>query len=172
MKDIVSAGMAPTLGMAFALVEDAFRRLAGYADGMTEAEFQFIDPGNVNSTAMLIRHLINVDLEYLHQIMGRPVPPELEAKYGPYADENGQIPQVAGVTGAQLLEAYRGVIEMARVYLSGLTDADATTPVVVPWWKEPATVRYVLWHMASHSSGHLGQIARIRALYRQQAGDR
>ena len=60
------------------------------------------------------------------------------------------------------------MLDMAREYVAGLKDEDSERPVNVPWWPEPATVRYVLWHMAHHSGWHLGQIARRRAAYRQR----
>lgn len=168
VKDIASPGIAPALSVPFGLVEDAFDRLTRRVQGMSEEAFHYTGPaGNVNSTAMLLRHLTVIDLEYLHQIMGKPVPAELASKYGPHEDEKGQIPQVQGMTGAQLLEEYRTVMAMAREYMGSLTDEDATRVVTIPWWPEPATVRYVLWHMAGHSSNHQGHIMRLKAAFKQ-----
>lgn len=169
MRDICSPGVAPSLVVPFALVEDAFTRLEKRLEGMTEEEFHFTGPDNPNSTAMLLRHLILVDLTYLHIMMGELARiPEIEAKYGPFQDENGRMPGVSDATGEALLEEYRGVIEMVRRYVATLTDVDAERTVKVPWWPEPATVRYMLWHMAAHSCHHQGQIARLRSAYRQR----
>lgn len=167
MRDIASPGIAPALSTPFALVEDAYLRLTRRIGEMSEAALHYAPPGSVNSTAMLLRHLAVVDLHYLHAIMGKAVPEELARKYGPFEDEQGQIPQVEGATGAQLLEEYREVLQMGRAYMEGLTDEDATRPVTIAWWPQPATVRYVLWHMASHSSFHQGQIVRLNAAFQQ-----
>ncbi|MBP2018934.1 putative damage-inducible protein DinB [Symbiobacterium terraclitae] len=169
MRDVLSRGTAPSLAVPLGLVEDAFRRLEKRLEGMTEEEYHFTGPDDANSTAMLLRHLILVDLTYLHIMMGDLGKlQEIQAKYGPFQDESGRIPGVAGASGSALLEEYRGVIEMVRQYVSGLTDEAAAREVKVPWWPEPATVRYMLWHMASHSSHHQGQIARLRAAYKQR----
>jgi uncharacterized damage-inducible protein DinB len=117
--------------------------------------------------AMLLAHLALTDLYYLHCIMGVPVPPDLEAEYGPAEAETGTLPVVTGQTAVDLLMKYQRVIDMARNYLLTQTDADAVRAVTVSWWPEPATGRYVLWHMAGHSMFHQGCIARLRAWHEE-----
>ncbi|MBY6276710.1 MAG: hypothetical protein CWE10_10955 [Symbiobacterium thermophilum] len=169
MRDVHSSGVPQALAVPFGLVEDAFRRLEKRLEGMSEEEFHFKAPDNVNSTAMLLRHLVLVDMTYLHLIMGDSERvPEIRGKYGPFQDENGRIPEAQGATLSGLLGEYRELMDTARRYISGLSDEDAERAVVVPWWPEPATVRYMLWHMAGHSCHHQGQIARLRAAYRQR----
>lgn len=169
MLDIQDPQVPPALSYPFGLVENAYRRLTNLVQDMPQAELD--DPGpaeNVNSTATLIAHLAYVDLGYLHAIKGIPVPPELEVEYGPYQTADGTLPAVTGKPAAELLARYRRVIDMARDHLKTLTDADALRPVTIAWWPKPATVRYVLWHMAGHSMFHQGQIARLRAGYRKR----
>lgn len=164
MLDISSPGLPPALAIPFGLIENAYRRLTTQTQSMTQEELEFAGPpGNVNTTATLIGHLAQVDLEYLHAIKGEPVPPDLAAQYGPYQDEQGRLPKVTGKSAADLLAHYGQVIELIHTYLTTQTDADAARPVTIPWWPQPATVRYVLWHMASHSIFHQGQISRLRA---------
>lgn len=170
MLDVASPGLPPGLAVPFGLVEHAFRRLRNLVQDMDQDELEYSGPaGAPNSTASLLRHLAFVDLGYLHCIKGEPIPEDLEAEYGPYHDETGRIPAVRGRSVEDLLQPYQRVIDMVRDYLRTQTDADAERPVRVPWWPEPATVRYVLWHMAGHSMFHQGQIRRLREWYRAGA---
>ncbi|HWI65776.1 MAG TPA: DinB family protein, partial [Symbiobacteriaceae bacterium] len=150
----------------FAQLEAAYARMAHLTRDMSQDEVDYTGPeGAPNSTAMLIAHIARTDLEYLHLIMGREVPPELLEEYG-RPNEDFTIPKVTGRTAADLVAAYGRVLELAREYLKTQTDADAVRPVRIPWWPEEASVRFVLWHMAGHCMLHLGQIYRLRAWYR------
>lgn len=170
MFDLVSPNLPASLAVPFSLVEHAFRRLRRLVEDMDQDELEYSGPaGAPNSTASLLRHLAVVDLAYLHLIKGEPLPEDLQAEYGPYRDETGRIPVVRGLGAEELLRQYERVIEMAREYLQTLTDADAERPVHVPWWPQPATVRYVLWHMAGHSMFHQGQIQRLKEWYKAGA---
>lgn len=167
MFDIASPGLDPALAVPFGLMENAFRRLTHLVKGTSVDELEYTGPpGNHNSIATLIAHIARTDLEYLHCIMGVPVAPELEAEFGPDRTEDDHLPPVAGQTAAELLGRCRRVLEMTRAYLQTQTEADAIRPVTVPWWPEPATLRYVLWHMAGHSMFHQGQIRRLREWYK------
>lgn len=171
MWDTASPDVAPALAIPMGQIENAFRRLTGLVQDMPQEALDYRGPdGNLNSTAMLIRHLARVDLEYLHAIMGRPIPPEAEAAYGPYHDATGQIPLVAGRPAAELLGQYQQVIDWVREYLRTQPDSEATREVAIPWWSQPATVRYVLWHMAAHSMFHQGHISRLKAWYSRRSG--
>lgn len=171
MLDIQSSSVPPAFAETFAQLENAFRRVSRQVSGMTDKELHYRGPdGSINSTATLVAHIAYTDLEYLHRIKDEPIPPLLEGQFGPSPVEHGPLPTMTGHTAAQMLERYQRVLSMVRDYLRTQTDGDARRPVSVPWWPEPATVRYVLWHMAGHSMFHLGQIARLRAWYRE--GDR
>jgi uncharacterized damage-inducible protein DinB len=171
MFDIHSQDVAPALALPMGEIENAYARLSRLVGGMDQTLLDYRGPdGTLNSAAMLVRHLILVDLEYLSRIAGEPISPELEAIYGPFEDENGRIPAVAGRPEGELLEGYGKVISLIRAYLKTKTDAEAARPVTIPWWPEQATVRYVLWHMAGHCMFHQGQIARLQAAYREQSG--
>lgn len=153
--------------MPFGLIENAFHRLTNLVKDMAPDALAYKGPAGVNSTAMLLRHLAYTDLAYLHEIMGKPIPQDLDHALGPYITEKGTLPEVTGLTAAELLEQYQQVIDMTREYLQTLLEEDATRAVSIPWWSQPATVRYVLWHMASHSMIHQGQIARLKAAHKQ-----
>jgi uncharacterized damage-inducible protein DinB len=167
MLDLGSPGLPPALSVPFSLVAHAAQRLVRQVADMSQAELEYRGPsGDLNSTATLIAHIAYIDLVYLHIIMGRPIDPALEEEYGPYQQADGALPVVTGRSVDELLGRHHRVIEMARAYLKGLTDADAARQVQVPWWSQPATVQYVLWHMAGHSMFHQGQISRLRAWYK------
>lgn len=168
MWDLASEDVAPALSVPMGQMENAFLRLTRLIHEMEQEAIDYRGPGgDLNSTAMLISHMALVDLDYLHAITGAPKSAELEAAYGPYHDENGQIPLVNGRSAAELLDHYRRVIDMVREYLKSQSDDEAARPVTIAWWPQPATVRYVLWHMASHSMFHQGQISRLKAWFSQ-----
>lgn len=169
MRDLTCSDLPPALSQSWAQVEDAFRRLTSRVKEMSQEELDFKGPpGNPNSTAMMLAHMAPVDLEYLHIIMGRAVPPDLAAEIGQAFESDDSLPRVKGKPLSELMATCRRVLDMGREYLRTQTDADAERLVKVPWWPEPATVRYVLWHMAAHSNNHQGQIDRLRAWYQQR----
>lgn len=166
MLDVASQGVAPAFAAPMGQIENAFLRLTNQVKVMDQAAMDYRGPvGDLNSAAMLIAHLAVVDLAYLHCIIGTPAPRELEEMVGPFQDEQGRIPVTAGRSAAEMLAHYGRVIDLVREYVATQSDEDAARPVQVPWWSGPATVRYVLWHMASHSMLHLGQISRLKAAY-------
>lgn len=167
MMDIHSPNVPESLAMPFGMMEQAFRQLTNLVRDMAPDALEFKGPEGVNSTAMLLRHLAYVDLGYLHEIMGKEVPQELEETYGPYETEQGRLPEITRHTATELLERYQRVLDLAREYFQTLSEQDATREVKVGWWGRTATVRFVLWHMASHSMIHQGQIARLQAAYKQ-----
>lgn len=163
MRDSFSPGLPPSLAVPFGLVEDGFRRLTNLVKEMSLEALEYQGPqGEVNSTATLLAHLAAVDLDYLHVIMGVPVPEELNAEYGPYETEDGRLPVVTGQKVSDLLARYERVLELGRGYFRSRPESEAERPVSIPWWPQPATVRYVLWHMAGHSMFHQGQIRRLQ----------
>lgn len=169
MFDLVSPKLPEGLSIPFGLIENAYTRLTRLVHDMSLEEADYVGPaGNGNSTATLIHHLAVTDLEYLHCIKGEAIPEEFMAAYGPDRTKDGRLSVVTGQSVDQLLTSYRHVIDMVHDYLQTRTEADATAPVTVPWWPEPASVRYVLWHMAGHSMFHQGQIQRLREWYKQE----
>lgn len=169
MLDIVSAGVPAAFAVPLGLIENAQRRLGNLVREMTPEELEYPGPaGNINSTAMLIAHVTRTDLEYLYQIKGVPLPPDLEAEFGPARAPDETLPSVMGRTVSELLQSQQRVVEMVRDYLGTQIDADALRPVSIPWWPEPAAARYVLCHMANHSIFHQGQIRRLREWYKKR----
>jgi uncharacterized damage-inducible protein DinB len=168
--DVASEGVAPALSFPLGLIEDAYRRVTGVVQGMDQEAFDYRGPGgDVNSAAMLIAHLAVTDLEYLYRIIGTQAPGELQELVGPYQDAQGRLPVVSGRSPAEMLARYGKIIDLIRDYVKTLADEDASRTVVVPWWPQPATLRYVLWHMARHSLFHQGQIARLKAAYAESS---
>jgi uncharacterized damage-inducible protein DinB len=167
MIDLVSLNVAPAFATSLAHVEAAFRRLTRIVGELSPEAFEYRGPaGDMNSAAMLVAHLAQVDLEYVHLLMGKPIPDELQAEFGPIEDEHGRIPLVTGRTPAELLARYRRVIDMVQAYFADKPDEEATREVTIPWWPEPTTVRYLLWHITWHAVHHQSQIQRLQALYK------
>jgi uncharacterized damage-inducible protein DinB len=171
MLDLTTPDLPPALAAPFSLMEHAFRRLTRLVQGMSQAEVEYLGPeGNRNSTAMLVAHVAIMDLGYLHRMQGGEVPPDLYAKFGPYATEEDHLPPVTGQTADGLLDRCNQVLDIVRAYLQTLPGEGAGRPVTIPWWPQPATVRYILWHLAGHSMYHQGQIVRLQDWYKQGIG--
>lgn len=168
MLDTAAPGLPPALAVPFGQIENAHLRLTRRVQEMAQAELDFVgSSGNKNSTAMLMAHIALTDWVYLQCIKGEPVPDEGHPYLGAHEDEHGNLAPVSGLPVAELLARLTWIREQVREYLQSCTDAEAERAVKVPWWPEEATVRYVLWHMAGHTMHHIGQIARLRALYKQ-----
>jgi uncharacterized damage-inducible protein DinB len=169
MKDLTSPGLPPALDLAFSQFADTFDKLSRRVRDMSQEELEYVGPaGNINSTATLLGHLAVVNLHYLYRIKGERVPAALDEAYGPYQTEDGKLPRVTGKSVGELLHRHQQVLGMTREYLQTLSDADATRPVTIEWWPELASVRFVLWHMSSHSMLHQGHIGRLREWYKQR----
>ncbi|MDR6226186.1 DinB family protein [Desmospora profundinema] len=168
MRDLTSPNLPEDLSVPFGLMEDAFHRLSRLVSDMSQDEVDYRGPtGEVNSTGTLIQHLAATDLGYLYCIKGEPSE-KLIDEFGPDRTEDGRLPTVNGQPVDSLLASYRSVLDRVHEYLMTRTETDATLSVTVPWWPEPASVRYVLWHMAGHSMYHQGQIRRLREWYKKE----
>jgi uncharacterized damage-inducible protein DinB len=168
MIDIAASGLSPALAVPFGLIENAHNRLTRrvHVHEMSQAELDFIGPGNRNSTGTLLAHIALTDYIYLLCIKGEPQPTEPHPILGSFDDQEYLAP-VSGIPAADLLARHAMVVGMIREYLQSCTDAEAERAVKVWWWPEEATVRYVLWHMAGHCMQHIGQIERLKSQYRQ-----
>lgn len=168
MFDIAASGVPSSLAVPFGLVENAHRRLARRIGEMSQAELEYLGTGgNRNSTATLAAHIALTDFCYLLCIKGEEVVDEPHPILGAYEDEQGNLPAVTGVSAADLIARHAMVIGQIREYLQSCNEAEAERAVKVAWWPEEATVRYVLWHMASHTVHHIGQIVRLQEQYKQ-----
>lgn len=171
MRDIENKDMPPAWAVPVGLVDNAFEALTRVTRNMDQEELDYRGPGgDANSTATLIAHLTYTDLDYLQRIKGEEISPALEAEFGPNKDPDGRLAVIPGRPLGELQARYRKVIGMIHEYAAAQTDEDALKPVAVPWWSEPATARFVLWHTAAHSMLHQGHITRLRGWYRDRGG--
>lgn len=168
MLDINAAGLPPALAVPFGQIENAHLRLTKRVESMSEAELAFTgSDGNQNSTGTIIAHIALTDWVYLQCIKGERGTDDPHPYLGAHEDENGNLPPAIGVPVVDLLARLAWVRDQIREYLQSCTEAEAERAVKIPWWPEEATVRYVLWHMAGHTMHHIGQIARLKELYKQ-----
>lgn len=168
MYDIAATGLPLALALPFGQIENAHRRLTRTVESLSQEAIDFLgSDGNRNSTGTLLAHIALTDWVYLLCIKGEPVTDDPHPYLGAHDDPAGNLMPVVGISAAELLERHTWVMAQVKEYLQGLTDADAARPVSVPWWPEPATLRYVLWHMAGHCMHHIGQIARLKEVFKQ-----
>jgi uncharacterized damage-inducible protein DinB len=162
-------GMTPLVGLLHAMVTDAYARLKALVSDMTQAEYDYKGPsGRMNSTSQLVRHLVFVDIRWLYRIRGEQIPPELEARFGPFRDEQGRLPASQGRSPGEMLAEYEEVLAQLRSACLGLTDDDLNRRYVVSGGAE-VTLRWGLWHMADHSIFHQGHIAWLKRWARGEA---
>lgn len=168
MLDVKAAGLPPALAVPFGQIENAHLRLTKRIESVSQEELEFKGAdGNKNSTAMLVAHIALVDWVYLQCIKGETVSDDPHPFLGAHEDEHGNLAPASGISVADLLARLQWVRAEIQAYLETCTEAEAERAVKVPWWPDEATVRYVLWHMAGHTMHHIGQIARLKELYKQ-----
>lgn len=111
------------VGMLYSAVNENYSRLISIVSDMSQQEIDYKGPNQTyNSTAQLIRHLANVDLNWIFRIKGEPIPKQLEEKYGPMLDQNNKIPFISGVSLEQILTDYEEVFSMFKSVCYQLTD--------------------------------------------------
>ena len=152
-----------TVRLLFGQIDYARKSLFWEIEEMTTDELDFRGPeGTLNSTAMLVRHLMAIELWWLHAFQKKPIPTEVLDQFGPLEANDGRIPFVSGLTAPDLLSQYVRVHAMLREYVWALTSADLDRVITLSDEME-TTVRWGLWHLAEHSMLHQGQIRWLRA---------
>jgi uncharacterized damage-inducible protein DinB len=157
--------MEKTVGMLYAMVENNFQRLQSIVHGMSQAELDFKGKdGQSNSTAQLLKHLAYVDLKWVYRIKGDPLPDHLEKAYGPELDNDSRLPRCEGESLSALLEHYEFVFHLFEQVCEQLKDEDLET--LVPY-KDGATIKWGIWHMADHNRYHQAHINQLRKWYKE-----
>ncbi|MFZ5817802.1 MAG: DinB family protein [Bacillota bacterium] len=155
--------MAPTVGLLHAMLEDAHGRLRELVGDMAQEEYDYKGPsGQLNSASQLVRHLVYVDIRWLYRIRGESIPPAVEARFGPFRDEQGRLPASRGRSPAEMLAEYGEVKEQLRAACRGLTDGDLDRRYIVSNGAE-VTLRWGLWHLGDHNLFHQGQITWLKS---------
>lgn len=160
-----------------AQLEDQTRRLREATRDLTPDELQWQPKPGMNSIGMLFAHLAVVEVWWTGIVVKGEVAPDIRATLGIGEDDDGMPLPEGAAPPAHLngrdLAYFDDLLGRARAFytkaLVDLTDADLSREVVR---KRPdgserkITVRWYLYHVLEHFSGHFGQILLLRHMYR------
>ena len=178
--DFTPAPGRSAVAMAWlAHLDDQTRLLAKDLKGITPAELAWqIKPG-MNTIGMLLAHLAIVEAVWVRVALERE-PWEILAKLiGVRLEDDGMPLAPGGAPPKDLagrdFKYYLNLIRRARAHtrraLRGFRDADLRRSFVRTrrnGKRQRVSVRWILYHVAEHFSGHYGQILLLRHLYRDR----
>ncbi|MEO5989450.1 MAG: DinB family protein [Candidatus Eisenbacteria bacterium] len=163
-----------------AQLDDLTRRMFEDLKGATSAELGWSPKRGHNTMGMLLAHLAIVEGFWVHFAKhGEYDMPALERILGIGSDDDG-IPMPAnGKPPATLrgrtLASYRALLKRSRAYVSrtcrAFTDAHMDKRylrVRHDGSRAEMDVRWILYHVVEHFSGHYGQILLMRHQYRDR----
>jgi uncharacterized damage-inducible protein DinB len=163
--------------LTLAELDDQTALLMRDLEGITPAELEWQMRPGMNTIGMLLAHIAIVEIYWTQVGPEQKKTFEFESVIGIGRDDDGMPLPAGEMPPANLagrsLGFYADLIQRARAYAkhaaAGLTDADLSkvfqrtrrTGAV-----DEQNVRWVLYHMLEHFSGHYGQILLLRHLYR------
>jgi len=161
-------------------LDDQTKLLAKDLTGITPAELQWqLRPG-MNTIGMLLAHLAIVEVIWLNVAQQRPATDELERTLGVGRDDDAMPnEQFGGKPPAKLkgrdFKYHMNLIRRARArtkrIVRGYGDAELARSfnrTRRDGKRQHVSVRWILYHVAEHFSGHYGQILLLRHLYRDR----
>lgn len=156
----------PQLSLLFGQVELAQQWLIWLMQRCEREELEYRGPaGDRNSIATLVLHIAGCNQQWVYELFQqRPIPGDLKERFIFHTGE-GPMPEIAGLTAAELIERHRESVEHVKQYLLTLTDADLDRTVAMGPNVE-ATFRWGLWHIAEHSMLHQGHMRWLREWYK------
>lgn len=181
--EVESSFRSKDVALFMAALDDQHALLVRDLEGITPAELEWQPRPGMNTIGMLLAHLAIVEVfwtqvgperkkreEYeTHSILGI----HLDDGDGmPAAPDALPPPNLAGKT----FEYYKGLLAAARAYANRgtMTIEDSTLSPIFQRTRrngivEEVNLRWVLYHMLEHFSGHYGQILLLRHQYRDAA---
>jgi uncharacterized damage-inducible protein DinB len=160
-----------------AQLEDQTRRLREVTRNLTPDEIQWQPHPGMNTIGMLFAHLAVVETWWTMIVVKGEKEPSVKPIIGIGEDDDG-LPLGEGAAAPAHLNGkdlayFDGILSRARAFytktLMPLTDADLDREVVrtrPDGTQRIITVRWYLYHVLEHFSGHFGQILLLRHLYR------
>ena len=161
-------GYPADIGRWLWALEDARRITRRAVDGLDVATLDWRGAdGSENSIGSLLYHVADVEMDWLFiDVLGREIPPEVEADLPFETWTDGRLTHVAGVS----LDEHRGRLDRTRrVFLDHLRqmDLDEFRRVRAPENADyEVTPEWVVYHLVEHEIGHAYQ---MRSLKRRAA---
>lgn len=160
-------------------LDDQTRLLAKDLNGITPAELQWQPRRGMNTIGMLLAHLAIVEAVWVSVALEREPYQGLKKLLGVRLEDDGLPLEPRGLPPKPLagrdLKYYLNLIRRARAHtkraLGGFRDADLPRSFLRTrrnGERQRVSVRWILYHVAEHFSGHYGQILLLRHLYRDR----
>lgn len=164
-----------------AQLDDQHALLLGDLRGIGPAELEWQAGPGMNTIGMLLAHLAIVEVFWTQVGPERKIEFETESALGIGMDDDGLPVPPGGAPPATLAEKpfafFEGLLGTARAYArraaATLTDDDLARVFRRTRRNgevQELSVRWVLYHMVEHFSGHYGQILLLRHQYRDAHG--
>ena len=157
-------GYPADIGRWLWALEDARRITRRAVDGLDVATLDWRGAdGSENSIGSLLYHVADVEMDWLFiDVLGREIPPEVEADLPFETWTDGRLTHVAGVS----LDEHRGRLDRTRrVFLDHLRqmDLDEFRRVRAPENADyEVTPEWVVYHLVEHEIGHAYQMRSLR----------
>ena len=163
-------------------LDDQTKLLAKDLKDLTPAELQWQPKRGTNTIGMLLAHLAIVEVFWLHIAEGTATDENLEKSLGIGVDDDG-MPLAAGGAPPEGLAGkpfmyYMKLMRRARAHtrriVRGYRDADLARSITRTrrnGQRQRVSLRWILYHVAEHFSGHYGQVLLLRHLYRDRNGN-
>ncbi|MEQ1833484.1 MAG: DUF664 domain-containing protein [Candidatus Eisenbacteria bacterium] len=185
----IPRGRSHEAALFLAEIDDQTRRLFQDLKGITAAELAWSPKRGQNTIGMLLTHLAVVEVYWLAVAAGRFTPAALKKSgardvaeqefrdvLGVGPDDDGMPLAKNGLPPAALASwtyaDYRRLLGRARVHIAAqvleLTDRDVARKVKrvrLNGEHTAQSVRWILYHVLEHFSGHYGQILLLRHQY-------
>ena len=161
-------------------LDDQTKMLAADLKGITPAELQWQMRPGMNTIGMLLAHLAVVEMIWLNVSEQRPPTTGLERTLGIGRDDDGMPNEQFGGRPPRALKGrtltyHLNLIRRARAHTKRIVrryrDADlprSFTRTRRDGKRQHVSIRWILYHVAEHFSGHYGQILLLRHLYRER----
>jgi uncharacterized damage-inducible protein DinB len=156
-------------------LDDQTQLMARDLKGITPAELSWqIKPG-MNTIGMLLAHIAIVEVFWLHVVEGHATEENMRKCLGIGTDDDG-MPLAPGGKAPKGLnnrtfKYYLKLIQRARAHtrkhVRRYRDADLARSITRTrrnGQRQRVSVRWILYHLAEHFSGHYGQILMLRHL--------
>jgi uncharacterized damage-inducible protein DinB len=160
-----------------AQMDDQSRRLFEGLDGATPDELRWQPYAGMNTIGMLLAHNAIVEVFWTKVALNQDQKPAIEPILGIGMDDDGMPLPEDGKPPAVLegkdLAFYKGLLQKARAHVketaASLSDADMEREVVrirPNGDRRVFNLRWYLYHILEHFSGHYGQVLLLRHLYK------
>jgi len=160
-------------------LDDQAKLLAKDLKDITPAELQWQPKPGVNTIGMLLAHIAIVEVFWLHVVEGHATEENMRKCLGIGTDDDGMPLKPAGTRPKGLdgrdFKYYLKLMQRARAHtrkhVRRLRDADLSRSITRTrrnGQRQRISVRWVLYHLAEHFSGHYGQVLLLRHLHRDR----